>query len=151
MTRRALALGRSLLREVLGRWTRGTLGRGRWLLLAPLTFVLAGAALEDVARATGALDSLGRGLTAALFTAMHLNVAAKRLRDLSLGGWPAALLGYSLLTLSLLVTGLFGILFIAAALVLFLVPGERARAARWRRRRQSDAPSVAEGASDAGR
>lgn len=146
MTRRALALGRSLLRDMLGRWTRGTVGRGRWLLLAPLTFVLAGAAFEDVGRAGGPLDTLGRVLTATLLGAMHLNVAAKRLRDLSLGGWPTALLGYSVLAASLLVPGLFGILFIAAALVMFLVPGQRAKAARWHRRGSSpqggDAPET---------
>ena len=134
VSRRALALGRSLLRDVAGRWTRGTMGRGRWLLLAPLTFVLAGAAFEDVSRAGGPLDTVGRVLTATLLGAMHLNVAAKRLRDLSLGGWPTALLGTSVLAVSLLMPGVFGILFIAAALVMFLVPGQRAKAARWHRR-----------------
>jgi hypothetical protein len=123
---RSLAVARDVLRDVFLRWDRGLMGRGRWLWLGPLTAVLAGAAWQDVAQAVGPVDRTGRVLTAAALTALHLNVAAKRLRDLRLGGWMAAApINAGLAGLHAI--GFGGALTISYLIVLFLLPGTLAR------------------------
>lgn len=127
---RSLAVARDVALDVTGRWGAGGMGRPRWLLLGPLTAVLASAAAADVAHAQGPFDLAGRALTAALMLALFLNVAAKRLRDLRLGGWAAAIPLHGGLGVAHALETPAGPLVIAWAVVMFLLPGEAARAAR---------------------
>lgn len=123
-----LALARDVAADVLGRWDGGLMGRGRWLWTGPLTAVLAGAAWADVPDAQVGVDMVGRAATAVAVSAVHLNVAAKRIRDLRAPGWPCALAANGLLA-GAAAFGFGGALLISYALVLFALPGRRADAA----------------------
>lgn len=128
---RTLAMARDVALDVVGRWGGGRIGRWRWLALGPLTAILAAAAAQDVAAASGPFDTAGRVATAVVAAALFLNVAAKRLRDMRLGGWGAALALHGALAALTLVEQLHGAAAVAYALAMFLIPGESARAA-WR-------------------
>ncbi|SDZ80775.1 hypothetical protein [Rubrimonas cliftonensis] len=126
---RTLAVARDVALDVVGRWGGGRMGRWRWLALGPLTAILAAAAAQDVAAAGGPFDTGGRIATAIVAAALFLNVAAKRLRDMRLGGWGAALALHGALAALTLVGQLHGAAAVAYGLAMFLVPGESARAA----------------------
>jgi hypothetical protein len=123
-----IAVAQDLALDVAARWTAGRMGRWRWLLLGPLTAVLALAAVNDVANAEPGLDTAGRIATACVMSALFLNVAAKRLRDLRLGGWAGALGMAAAVTAAHLAPVPVAIALIACATVLFLFPSAAPRA-----------------------
>ncbi len=122
-----LAVARDMALDVAGRWTAGRMGRVRWLALGPLTAVLALAAVSDVANAEGTLDAVGRVATAWVMLALFLNVAAKRMRDLRLGGWSGALGMAGAVLAAHLAPVPVAIALIACAAVLFLFPSAAPR------------------------
>jgi len=124
-----LAVARDIALDVVWRWDHGPMGRGRWLWLGPLTAIIAGAAWGDIHQAVGPVDATGRTATAVALSAVHLNVAAKRFRDLRLGGWIGALAVNGGLGAAYFLGGGGG-LTVSYMIVLFLLPGDLARAAR---------------------
>ena len=122
-----LAVARDMGLDVAGRWADGRMGRARWAVLGPLTAVLALAAVNDAPNAAGPLDATGRVATACVMAALFLNVLAKRLRDLRLGGWAGATAMAAAVAAAHASPWPGAIALIACAAVLFLFPSAARR------------------------